>query len=113
MLALSDALATLLGSLGGVAAVIAAVVGYLVHRDQAKVAASAQRVDLLHIGQESLKEALLRSDLENQNLRKRVDDQEKKLIAQDVELLALNRHVDILESELKKLKDSQENKVTR
>ena len=107
MLALTDVLATILGSLGGVAAVIAAVVGFLVHRDQLETAKSAQRVDLLHVGQESLKEALNRADAENKSLRDRVDQQEKKLLAQDIQILALNRHVDILEHELAKFKQDQ------
>lgn len=107
MFALSDVLATILGSLGGIAAVIAAVVGYLVHRDQARAAVATQRVDLLHIGQESLKEALLRADEENKKLRARIDEQEKKLMAQDVEILALNRHVDILEGQLKVVQSTQ------
>jgi len=107
MLALTDVLATILGSLGGVAAVIAAVVGFLVHRDQLETAKSAQRVDLLHVGQESLKEALNRADAENKSLRDRLDQQEKKLLAQDIQILALNRHVDILEHELAKFKQDQ------
>lgn len=104
MIALSNTLATILGSLGGVAALIAAFVSVQVHRDQVQAANNAQRVDLLHIGQESLKEALLRADDENKRLRQRVDEQEKKIAAQEVELMALHRHVDIVENELKALK---------
>lgn len=104
MFALTDALATILGSLGGVAAIIAAVVGYLVHKDQAESNKSAQRVDLLHVGQESLKEALLRADNENKILRGRVDEQGRKIDSQDIEILALHRHVDILENELARMK---------
>lgn len=92
-LALSDGVGTLLGVVSGVAAFITAVVGLLIYRDNRRSKNNKKDIDLLTIGQGSLKAALDRADLENKELRFRLSKAEDHIEKQDLVIADLRAEI--------------------
>lgn len=80
MLAVSDTVTLIFGSLGGIAAAVVALNTWLLRKEGARQKIieldRASRMDLFETSQTSLKEALLRADLENERLTLRIEKQE-------------------------------------
>lgn len=74
----ADAATTIVGGLAGIAALIAAIVGYLVRKDTRKAKTDEQKLDFLQLGQTALKDALAQAALDNDRLRRRLDLQERE-----------------------------------
>lgn len=72
VLALSNGVSTAVAVATSIAGFITAVVGFLIYRDNKNTKNNKKNIDLLTIGQGSLKAALDRADQENEDLRQRL-----------------------------------------
>lgn len=94
MLGSSNLAVQILGAMGGLAALIAAVVGFLVYQVNRNSARQGEQVNLLAAGQISISAALDRSDKENERLR--------------VQVVSLQRQVSDLQEQVRGLQNDHD-----
>lgn len=111
MLAETDLLTVMFGSLGGLAALVVAINTWLIRREAKKAKdvkdSGMRRMDTFETSQLSLQTALTRADVENERLRDQVNDQEEeigRLKLAEIELERLKLRVADQEKEIERLK---------